>query len=59
MMRSEVLDAARVEMEGLEVEGGGCTLGFRLKIDLTPNSPSQAKKKRELGNPQNRSFIFH
>jgi hypothetical protein len=58
-MRSGVLDAARVEMEGLEVEGGGCTLGFRLKIDLTPNSPSRVRKKRELENPQNHSFIFH
>ena len=46
LMRSEALGAGRVEAERREMEGGRDMSGFRLKIGLTPNSPSQAMKKR-------------
>ena len=50
LMQSGVPDAGRVEIERWEMEGGRDMLmsGFRLKIGLTPNSPSRARNKREL-----------
>eukprot|EP00268_Persea_americana_P069707 TRINITY_DN9967_c1_g1_i1.p1 TRINITY_DN9967_c1_g1~~TRINITY_DN9967_c1_g1_i1.p1 ORF type:complete len:103 (-),score=6.73 TRINITY_DN9967_c1_g1_i1:1512-1820(-) len=48
LMRSRVPSARRLEMDG-----GRDTPSFCLKIDLAPSSPSRARKKNELGRPQN------
>ena len=46
LMWSGVPGAGRVEAERQEMEGERDMSGFRLKIRLTPNSPSRAKKKK-------------
>lgn len=46
-------------MEGLEMEDGGGRSGFAPEnLGLTPNSPLQVRKKRELGTPQNHLIKF-
>ena len=54
-MRSGVPDTGQVEMEKLAREGKKDRSGFCLKIGITPDSPSLARKKRELGKIQNHS----
>ena len=50
-MRSGVPSAGQVEIEGLQIEGGGVVQAFAQIIDLTPNSLSQSSNKRKLGEP--------
>ena len=59
MMRSGVPGVGRVEAERQEMEGGRDMSGFRQKIGLTPNSPSRARKKRQLENTQITREKFH
>lgn len=57
--RDGVPDEGRVEMEGLEMEGGGGRSGFACIIGLAPNPLSQATKRENSRKPKITQENFH
>ena len=46
-MQSRVPGAGQVEMEGLEMEGGGRRLAFRLEIGFAPKISHRMREEEE------------